>query len=148
MAQQFLDAPEVGSIVQHMRGERMPDPVQGQVLEKVGLYLVLFHNAQKSPVREPVSPEIDKKGLIRIEFIDLSRQGEVCLKSFLRLFAERHDPLLPSFTCYSAHMPSRCRSSRSRESTSLARMPDEYISSNIARLRTLSHPSFGRKSRK
>ncbi|OPX99273.1 MAG: hypothetical protein A4E60_02843 [Syntrophorhabdus sp. PtaB.Bin047] len=34
------------------------------------------------------------------------------------------------------------------ERTSLALIPEEYISSKIALLRMLSHPSRGRKSRK
>ena len=46
MAEQLLNASQVGPTVQHMGGEGMPDPVEGEILEKARLNLMFLHDLE------------------------------------------------------------------------------------------------------
>jgi hypothetical protein len=46
MAKEFLDTPKVSTTIKHMGCEGMPDAMEGKVLEKMSLQLMLLHDLE------------------------------------------------------------------------------------------------------
>src|SRR4051794_33200545 len=100
VAEELLDAAQVGAGVEEMRGERVAHRVRRNAGTQRRFANVAVEEPPDAPRRDALSAIVDEERRLLDVGDERAANGKPRTDRLLRLRSERHDPLLRSFSAY------------------------------------------------